>query len=351
MRARAILEGRRLTDDALGGYWLTQAPSYLRAGTSASWQSGMLPNKMPVVSRRHPRGLRIPMSEQLTPREPETAQPASVPAQERRGKRRVRVSLQLRIRPLEFSDGNFEEVRTTLNVSCSALYFFTQLDRYYRGMRLRITSAYGPFAGSGSWEDTGEVVRVHRKADGFGVAVLLSPSSHLAISGRRIQVPRPESARDAERRGNLRWSFVAPVELIDIRAGIRIQARTSDLSLNGCYIDTLNPFPVGTSVRLRICKGQEPFEVQANVSSQHPGSGMGVVFRDIAPAYRSTLECWLCESLVPSEPPPMALPQVEKTAQPGASDDSRTIRLIHTLVRKGVLTHSEAVGLLRDPDF
>ena len=290
------------------------------------------------------------MSDRLTPREPETSQP-SVPAQERRGKRRVRVSLQLRIRPLEFSDGNFEEVQTTLNVSCSALYFFTKLDRYYKGMRLRIMSAYGPFAGSGSWEDTGEVVRVHHKGDGFGVAVLLSPSSHLAIAGRRTQVARPESARDAERRGNLRWSFVAPVELMDMRAGIRIQARTSDLSLNGCYIDTLNPFPVGTSVRLRISKGEEPFEVQAHVSSQHPGSGMGVVFRDIAPAYRSTLECWLCESLVPSEPPPMALPQVEKTAQSGAIDDSRTIRLIHTLVRKGVLTHSEAVGLLRDADF
>ena len=100
------------------------------------------------------------MSERLTPREIKTPQPASVPAQERRGKRRVSVSLQLRIRPLEFSDRNFEEVRTTLNASRNALYFFTKLDHYYSGMRLRITSAYGPFAGSGNWEDTGKVVRV-----------------------------------------------------------------------------------------------------------------------------------------------------------------------------------------------
>jgi len=290
------------------------------------------------------------MSERLTPREIKTPQPASVPAQERRGKRRVSVSLQLRIRPLEFSDGNFEEVRTTLNASRNALYFFTKLDHYYSGMRLRITSAYGPFAGSGNWEDTGKVVRVHRRGDGFGVAVLLSPSSQLAIPGRHTQVTQPEIARDAERRGDLRWSFVAPAELIDLRAEVRIEARTSDISLNGCYIDTLNPFPVGTSVRLRIYKGKDLFEVQATVSSQHPGSGMGLVFRDITPAYRSTLECWLCESLAPSEPPAMAIPRVEKTAQPDARDDSRTIRLIHMLVRKGVLTQSEAVELLRNSD-
>ena len=107
---------------------------------------------------------------------------------------------------------------------------------------------------------------------------------------------------------------------------------------------------MGTSVRLRIYKGKDLFEVQATVSSQHPGSGMGLVFRDITPAYRSTLECWLCESLAPSEPPAMAIPRVEKTAQPDARDDSRTIRLIHMLVRKGVLTQSEAVELLRNSD-
>ncbi len=290
------------------------------------------------------------MSEQLPARGIEAAQPASVPARERRGKRRVGVSLELRIRPLEFSDGNFEEVRTTLNASRSALYFCTQLDRYYRGMRLRITSPYGPFAGSGNWEDTGEVVRVHRRGDGFGVAVLLSPSSYLAMPGAHAQGTRAESAGDAERRGDLRCSFIAPAELIDVRAGVRIQARTSDLSLKGCYIDTLNPFPVGTSVRLRIYQGNELLDVQANVSSQHPGSGMGLVFRDLAPAYRSILECWLCESLAPSAPPPMALPRAQKTAQPEARDDSRIIRLVDALVRKGVLTHSEAVELLRESD-
>jgi hypothetical protein len=88
--------------------------------------------------------------------------------------------------------------------------------------------------------------------------------------------------------------------------------------------------------------------VQANVISQHPGSGMGLVFRDVGPGHLSTLEYWLCESLVPSEPASMALLQVQKTAQIDPRDDSQTSRLIQTLVRKGILTQSEAVELLRD---
>jgi hypothetical protein len=288
------------------------------------------------------------MSQGLPAREIESSQSACTPAYERRGKRRVSVSLQLRIRPLEFSDGNFEEVRTTLNLTRNSLYFFSRLDRYCRSMRLRITPAYAPLPGSENWEDRGEVVRVHRTGDGFGVAVLLSPSSQLAIPGRQALVTLPEGDREAERRGDLRWSFIAPAELIDIRTGVRIQARTSDMSFNGCYIDTLNPFPVSTSVRLRIYKGKEPFEVQANVISQHPGSGMGLVFRDVGPGHLSTLEYWLCESLVPSEPASMALLQVQKTAQIDPRDDSQTSRLIQTLVRKGILTQSEAVELLRD---
>src|ERR1700741_1324884 len=110
------------------------------------------------------------MCEQPPAREIESSQSAYTPANERRGKRRVSVSLQLRIRPVEFSDGNFEEVRTTLNLSRNSSYFFTKLDCYRRGMQLRITPAYGPFPGSDNWEGRGEVVRVHRKGDGFGFA-------------------------------------------------------------------------------------------------------------------------------------------------------------------------------------
>src|SRR5260370_17295782 len=88
--------------------------------------------------------------------------------------RRAGISLQIRLRSADFNDGNFEEVRTTLNASRKSIYFFTTLDRYYKGMRLRVTSPYDPMAGVANLEQVGEVVRVQRGTDGYGVPVARS---------------------------------------------------------------------------------------------------------------------------------------------------------------------------------
>jgi hypothetical protein len=119
---------------------------------------------------------------------PEATTPntGSIPRRERRHNRRVALSLELRIRPLGFGDTPFEEVRTTLNVSRNAIYFLTSLNSYHKGMRLLITSAHGPYVGSGKWEDTGEVTRIEHRRDGrYGVAVLLTAPSRLALSRNR----------------------------------------------------------------------------------------------------------------------------------------------------------------------
>src|SRR5258707_9515624 len=105
----------------------------------------------------------------LTGAPPSTPVPAA--RQERRQIRRAGISLQVRLRSADFNDGNFEEVRTTLNASRKSIYFFTTLDRYYSGMRLRGTSPYDPRAGGAHREQIGEVGRVQRRNDGYGVAV------------------------------------------------------------------------------------------------------------------------------------------------------------------------------------
>ena len=293
---------------------------------------------------------RSAMSKPLATEQRESSQHVSVRAQERREKRRVGVSLQVRLRPLEFNDGNFEEIKMTLNASRNSLYFFTQSERYYKGMRLRVTSPYNPSAESGNLEGMGEVVRVHPGDGGFGVAVRLLPACDRATPGVPRQTPRPERAGVMDRRLDLRSAFIAPVEVIDLRTGMRVQARTSDLSSNGCYVDTLNPFPAGTGIKLRICRGTEQLEIRANVSARFTGSGMGLVFREVTPAQRAVLESWLCETLVPPEASPARLACVEKSAPSNETAGSRTVRLIHTLLRKGVLSQSEANELLGDPD-
>src|SRR3979490_3405283 len=92
---------------------------------------------------------------------------------ERRQIRRAGISLPVRIRTADFNDGNFDEVRLTQNASRKAIYFFTELNRYYKGMRVRVTSPYDSQAGAVNLEQIGEVARVHKRPDGYGVAVVL----------------------------------------------------------------------------------------------------------------------------------------------------------------------------------
>lgn len=81
-------------------------------------------------------------------------------------------------------------------------------------------------------------------------------------------------------------------------SGTRLSARTSELGLGGCYVDTLNPFPTGTLVQLRILRDQGVFETKANVVYGDPRFGMGLAFTGIAPDQRSLLEAWLTELVI-----------------------------------------------------
>lgn len=261
---------------------------------------------------------------------------APVTAQERRQRARVRVSLELRIRPANLSDGSFEEVRSTLNASRDSFYFFTPHNRYYKGMRLLVTPASA--SSTTDCQKASQVVRVHRRDAGFGVAVVFSkPSMGSSGPARSIQ-----QTDEKERRCIQRQSFVATTQIIDVRTGGSNWARTADLSMGGCYIDTLNPFPLDTVVRLRIHKEGATLELCARVISCHPGSGMGLVFEGITNIQRTTLSKWLCKETIGLESDFVLSPLTQ------ATEEQRFARLLDILVRKGVLSKSEALSLLQD---
>jgi hypothetical protein len=295
------------------------------------------------------------MSEHLRTVAPTQSVPVPATRPERRQMRRAGISLQVRIRTADFNDGNFEEVRMTQNASRKAIYFFTKLDRYYKGMRVRVTSPYDPGAGAANLEQVGEVARVHRREDGYGVAVTIlsglqpaavqpGPSSSTAAPPASPQPAAMASTAPSDRRCATRSAFVAPVEMVEMRTGSRIRARTSDLSPQGCYIDTLNPLPVGAAVRLQIQRGDLTLDILANVSSRHAGSGMGLVFGEITEAQQTILESWLGELGLP---PRAVFDNPFPAAGPASSlgSDCAT-RLVHVLLRKGALSQSEAREIL-----
>ena len=111
-----------------------------------------------------------------------------------------------------------------------------------------------------------------------------------------------EGSQPAKQRAVLRCPFVASAEVTDLSSETRISARTSELAVGGCYIETLNPFPEGTLIQVRILRDQGVFESKAKVVYTHSNSGMGLAFCDMLPRQRLLLEDWLAEILTQSRP-------------------------------------------------
>jgi Ribonuclease G/E len=98
-----------------------------------------------------------------------------------------------------------------------------------------------------------------------------------------------------ERRSAPRYQLVLAAEVVELPRGAKLSARTADISRTGCYIDTLNPVPQGSRIRLRITHHDEIFEAIGSVVYVSQGLGMGVVFVEVAAEQRARLDRWLAE--------------------------------------------------------
>ena len=96
-------------------------------------------------------------------------------------------------------------------------------------------------------------------------------------------------------RNTPRFSFVAEAEVTWPLNHTRVVARISELSAQGCYVDTVNPFPLDAALHVLIRFGCSTCEAPGKVIYTHSGYGMGVLFGEITPAHRTTLNAWLEE--------------------------------------------------------
>jgi PilZ domain-containing protein len=103
----------------------------------------------------------------------------------------------------------------------------------------------------------------------------------------------------ADRRGAARFPLILVAEVTELTGSAVLSARSSDVSRSGCYIDTLNPIPVGTQVQVRLRCGDEVFDSPARVMYVCPGLGMGVMFHKDLPETRlAILDRWLATAAV-----------------------------------------------------
>jgi PilZ domain len=77
---------------------------------------------------------------------------------------------------------------------------------------------------------------------------------------------------------------------------VRIASRVSELSLHGCYLDMMNPFPTGTLVLVKISAGEAFFQAKSKVVYSQHNMGAGVGFLQIEPDSQVVLQRWLDEA-------------------------------------------------------
>jgi hypothetical protein len=80
----------------------------------------------------------------------------------------------------------------------------------------------------------------------------------------------------ADRRDSPRYALTLVAEVSEPIDSTVLNARSSDVSRGGCYIDTLKPLPTGTQITIQLRSGEEIFETQARVVYTCPGLGMGI---------------------------------------------------------------------------
>ena len=108
---------------------------------------------------------------------------------------------------------------------------------------------------------------------------------------------------EQDRRRNPRYPFAGSIEMRESASEDKRTARVKELSLNGCYVDMESPYPMGTSLAIKLFTETEFFEAQASVIYSQPNQGMGLMFRETKPYYLMVLRKWLLSSMMGKKAP------------------------------------------------
>jgi c-di-GMP-binding flagellar brake protein YcgR len=95
-----------------------------------------------------------------------------------------------------------------------------------------------------------------------------------------------------ERRKHPRFKVNVPVEVHTDASETPLRASTSDISLGGCYIESMYPFQVGTPLELKL-QVADTLLVAARVVTCDPQFGNGIEFVRMLPEDRAELSKFL----------------------------------------------------------
>jgi len=107
---------------------------------------------------------------------------------------------------------------------------------------------------------------------------------------------KPEERTGAlhdNRRKFARHRISFPLELKDERVNTPLRVNATDISGNGCYVETVMPLPIGTALRVDLWIDQERISPTAIVRTRDPGVGMGIEFTGLPEDEKKRLQAHL----------------------------------------------------------
>jgi hypothetical protein len=102
------------------------------------------------------------------------------------------------------------------------------------------------------------------------------------------QIAAPPEPNNRRRFARHRISF--PLELRDERVKTPMRVNATDVSGNGCYVETILPLAVGTTLRVEFWIDEEKISTSAVVRTSDPGVGNGVEFTGLTPDTKQRLQ-------------------------------------------------------------
>jgi hypothetical protein len=98
----------------------------------------------------------------------------------------------------------------------------------------------------------------------------------------------PDNRRRFQRH---RISF--PLEFRDERVNTPMRVNATDISGNGCYVETAMPLAISTVLRVEFWIDQERISASATVRTRDPGVGMGIEFTGVPDETKKRFQAYL----------------------------------------------------------
>ena len=134
--------------------------------------------------------------------------------------------------------------------------------------------------------DTGPLQKIHA-----GVQIVAGQDCPWQSELSPDQLAPPLEPNNRRRFARHRISF--PLEARDERVKTPMRVNATDISGNGCYVETILPLAVGTALRVDFWMDSEKISTSAVVRTSDPGVGMGVEFIGMTPDAKQRLQAHL----------------------------------------------------------